>query len=732
MIDQWFKQDIDEILGEHTRMVVTDKGGNGQFLVDSLHTGYTVITAGNDTEELHARYIAEKDDADKNVVFYFTQGKDNLRFLYEYAETGGCIVLDDMEQYVNDKVWQHLKENPKVDSKVLVLAARLSFGKDEKWWKKVVEGLEDPFNIQKNILLFLANPTAYKNKEKEVWALLVEKLCALSGLTYNGQSAETLASELMNVLFNRLVDNSLQGELLDLYTSLTNRIDMQHVIDEALNSWQLPKDADFRKANASHCFAKLDEAMMRSLAKAINDGASTDDYAAYIAKRLSNHVADAYKPSWLKDIQILITFSTDGLSSVSDINSLAVWYRDRFTPLDAAMRHLYQVWLSEKDVIRPLQFLYEQYEKELLDKWFAYSDSYHPNQQGFIADKLNAAGRVAVIVGDGLRLSIAETVRRNYPNKSVKIEPDLLLAALPSVTENGMSALYGCEQQTTMAQERIDNLKKQVDGVEVMMLDDLNDSVTARKLVLRFGDIDQVGEKKQLNALKDISKYEQLLTEKIEQLLKMGFDHVWLTTDHGFVLTGILDEADKQPVPAQPVRKVEERFILADSPLRGEKLIERHDTFFDTKYQYYAKTDKPFRSVGSYGYAHGGFTPQECVIPAYDFTSEAVDNLVSVHILNKKDLTDVAGTTFVVKLRAEGDASNLFGSERKVKVIVYENDKAVQTSPTINARTGQDIVELEFDMVDNGKVVVVDATTKEQLDSTPLRKSDARDLDGLF
>lgn len=180
------------------------------------------------------------------------------------------------------------------------------------------------------------------------------------------------------------------------------------------------------------------------------------------------------------------------------------------------------------------------------------------------------------------------------------------------------------------------------------------------------------------------------------------------------------------------MQKIEERFILADEPINDDRLIERQDDFFGSKYQYYARTDRPFRTTGSYGYAHGGFTPQECVLPAYDFYTEGTDNQMTVTISNKSELADVTGDTFAVKLKAEGDASNIFASNRKIKVIVYAGSKQTQKSSTIDIKTSKDIEPLEFDVDDNDKVVVIDAETKEQLDSAVIKKSSARDLGGLL
>lgn len=731
MIDKWFRQDIEAPFKEHKRVVVTDKGGNGRFLVNTLHD-CIVIEAGNELEELHARYDAEKNYAGKPVVFYATMGQDRLCYLLEYAETGGIVSLDNLPQYITNKIWEHLHENPKVDGAKLVTAAKLSKGNDEIWWRKVAEGLEEPFSVHENLISFLLNPTAYKERGEDIYRLLIEKIGELTGIADTGQSPDVLASSLMKNVFDKLLDNKLNGPLSKLYDSLTKMSNTRQVMRDAMTDYKLPNDVDFRKVSPDHCFAKIDESMMRDLAKALNDGESTTEYIDYLSSRLRSNKAIDYKPNWLKDVQLVLTFSAAGIKELSSLDDCAIYYRDHFANLDAAMRHIFVAWLNNPFVLRPVQYLYEQYEKELLDKWFTFADQYHANQYEFIEKALSKSGRAAVIVGDGLRLSIVETVRRNFRNKNVKVEPNMLYAALPSVTENGMSELYSCHPKTQNAEERRKYLSDLIDGVEILDADALNDSVTAQKLVLLFSDIDQLGEKKQLGALKDIDQYEKILHDKILSLIEMGYQHVYVTSDHGFVLTGILDEADKQPVPNQPVRKVEERFILADGPVNDNKLIGRQDDFFGYKHQYYAKTDRPFRTTGSYGYAHGGFTPQECVIPAYDFHVEDTGNQLKVSISNKGELADVAGDSFYVKLQTEGDATNVFASSRKIKVVVFSGSKQAQKSPTIEVQAGKSVQPIEFDVDENDKVVVIDAETKEQLDSASIKKSSARDLGGLL
>ena len=248
-----------------------------------------------------------------------------------------------------------------------------------------------------------------------------------------------------------------------------------------------------------------------------------------------------------------------------------------------------------------------------------------------------------------------------------------------------------------------------------------------------FGDIDQVGEKKQLAALKDINGYEKEIADKIDILLSMGYNKVYVTADHGFVITGILDEADKISVPHGDIKKLEERFCLTNACLLDSKgLVERQDDFCGSAYQYYALSDKPFCSKGTYGYSHGGFTPQECIIPIYEFGQDATAEALHVSIANKKDLQAVAGQYFKLKLQAESSA-DVFKQERRMEIHFFEGGKELSIQ-IVTIRQGQLLDNNEFVMPASGKakVVLVDASTKEQIDYCEVKGSSARDLDDLF
>ena len=112
MIDKWFVNDINEVLGQQGRVVVTDAKGEGKFLLDFLPHDIVLLEVGDtELDEIKAKYEAEAHHAGEPVVFYLHRPKDSLTFLLEYAEIEGCIVLDDMESYTFCHQLFHLSQH---------------------------------------------------------------------------------------------------------------------------------------------------------------------------------------------------------------------------------------------------------------------------------------------------------------------------------------------------------------------------------------------------------------------------------------------------------------------------------------------------------------------------------------------------------------------------------------------------------------------------------------------
>lgn len=734
MINKWFNEDIAKVLNNNNRIVIIDSQQEGKFLLQNLCAEYTIYKATDAWSELEAKYNAEKNEPSGKVVFYTTIKKDQLTFLMEYAQTNGFIDLSDIEGYIKLKLFEYLKINISLSKNELMLAAKLSHDKDENWWKGVINGIIKPLDISDLLLQFLVAPEEVKSKmETEIWDVFEKEIYSMIDKPAVSQKPAAFAKETTNAIFNGLLQNSISTELKDIYLKWVDSNLYKETLKYYISNYQINKNISILNIDIDHCFIELDTRLAKEISKTIEDNESCDKYVNYLNDRINSKHASSYKASWLEDISYLLSYETEKLHTISSMKDFCDFYQKNFAKLDTALRKLYVAFHHEEKVLRPIQHYYEQQNAALLDKWFSLTDNYQETQKGIVTNAFNENGRIAVIVCDGLRLEIAEIIANRINKKTaIEIKRDLSLAVLPSITENGMSALYGLDEVVANAQTRFNQLKQEYPELKVIQLDTLNNSITDKHLILLFGDIDQVGEKKQLAGLKDIDLYEEQLEQKIEMLLTMGYDNVYLSTDHGFVITGILDEADKVPAPKGVINKTEERYILTNDPLDCDQFIEIKSNYQNSSYQYYAKTDKPFVTKGSYGYSHGGFTPQECIIPNYKFClKNKEDNKFNVQIKNKTDLQEVTGNFFKVKIGGKGDSNNLFEASRKVKVLLYNANKT-PNSTIINLNANQ-TVEMEYELTDNNcKIVIIDALTTEQLDSCEVKKSSARDLGGLF
>lgn len=733
MIEQWFKQDIESHLVKGKRAVVCDANGDGAFLLGRLKQVATVFVVSKPIEEIQYRYEAEKHYTDKNVVFYATMPKSQLTFLQEYAQVDGLVDLTDLDTYIKGHLFAETGVNATISKAELIMAAKLSMGKDLNWWKGVATGITRAFDMQDCLFDFVCDPENYLNTlDLSVRDLFVDELYKTIRKPKVKQTNAVMAKEVMTTIFDGLASNNISDFLFDIYKDLADKTSVKPVMAEYLNDYTVSVATSPLTAHPDHPFDALDDKLMLMLSDAIKNDTDTSACLHAISRRINSKNALSYKAEWLKDLLSIFQYSSPAFHKATTLSDFAILYQNGFAKIDNAMRTIYVAWLNKPDVLRPIQYYYEQLSKAMLDKWFMLVKDYQPTQNSLVVNALQKNGRVAVIVGDGLRLEIAEEVASLCKTKDSKYDNTTAFAMLPSVTENGMSALYGCNGVEHSAQNRFATLKTYVPETVVMALDALNDSVTAEKLVLTFGDIDQIGEKKQLTGLKDICNYTALLVASIKQLLAMGYNRVYLTADHGFVITGILDEADKIPVPSGLEMKVGERFVLSNDQLHDSSLIERIDRFDGYAYQYYARTDKPFVSRGSYGYAHGGLTPQECIIPMYCFSKDNGQEGCTVCISNKNDLKSVTGSYFTAKIKAIGDSSTLFSSSRKIKLQLFDSH-GKSTSATIHTINAGDTLTQEFEIPSTPcKLVITDKDTTEQLDSCEIGKSSVRDIDDLF
>jgi hypothetical protein len=410
------------------------------------------------------------------------------------------------------------------------------------------------------------------------------------------------------------------------------------------------------------------------------------------------------------------------------------YYTIEFSTVENSMRRLISYFVNDASVVKPLQEHYDRLNDDLLKEWFSHLDEYKTNQNGYLVNLFNnTAGKIAVIVGDGVRYEVAESVAQQLDSEIV-IEKKSMFAGLPSETEHNMSLLYSSSQEIIPVQkEREKNLLKETGkDITFMKLEDVNSETDANLLVLTYKDIDDAGEKMQQGALKLFDEFEKILVEKITLLLHLGYDEVYLITDHGFVLTGILEESDKINPDVPGMKDVSERYIRSVEEPKNKDFIVIQSDYGDYSYVGFARSCRPFKSVGKYGYSHGGFTPQEVIIPNFIFRKEQY-NKMQVHITNKRELEEVSGDLLQVNVKALTLDNSIQSSMRKVRVVLYVDNLQKDASSIISMYPDkEEKVELSIGNADEGLIIVIDEVTKDQLDRTKVFKVQMRDLGGLF
>jgi len=746
MTDKWFLQDIEHQLLHRKRVVILDPKGQCAFLLPLLENkGYHLFkTDSNLTEhwqtvqeELLFRYEAETKYNEEPVIFYVTREQDKLSFLFDLCFTHGCLDLSNPTEWLKNKLFTHTGLQVNMDNPLLLTSAKLGMGKDLAWWKKILQNLEDLISVEDELLPFLHEPDIFlKNLDKEVKRLFEEKLFELIGQPYMSKPPKILATEVVNLLFDTLLANSVPDQLLklyykwvdsDTYNSSLNEYIAQYKIDSSVNVWA---------TNPNHCFTQIDQKSLKEITANLRDKSYISEKLVIIKERAKGQKVKRLIPVWWQDIITLLEFDSKPLTACTSFDKIVTFYVGSFSKVDRAIRNLYGVFLQEEAIIRPLQEFYENLNHELLQQWFEYASAYKSDQQGYLVDLFKTAKPgIAVIVGDGVRYEMADYVASSL-EKQFNVERNTMLADIPSETEHNMTALYVGNNEVFAIHKDREKKLSDLSGKDIAFIDmeALHYGSKAEYLVLTYKDIDNTGEKLQHGAIKLFSEFEKTIADNITLLLNMGYREVHLVTDHGFVLTGLLDEADKIDPRVSGKNKVSERFIRTVDQQTNPNWICFDKKYEDFNYVVVAKNHRPFKSKGVYGFSHGGFTPQEIIIPKFVF-SKVKDTTtgLEIKIANKSELNDVAGTIFALKMETSKAKTDLFSSNRRVQILLFANGKQYSTSSIYTLNAG-DTHNVEFSFNGNETVLasVIDAESQEQLDSVTIKKSNARDLGGLF
>ena len=745
MIDNWFKKDLEIIFSDHPIAVFVDESKESEFLLNELASFYSIQKVQNELEELYAKYLIEK-NVNKALKFliYTNTPKDQLKFIREYCETNGCIEIKYLEHYIKKKVNQHLNLNINLPKEELISAAKISIGKDQTYWMDLShKGSSEIFDLEKELLPFLDDPLALVKKyDQSTRELFFKKISELIGQTYIEKPPKTLAADVVNHLLDGLYNNNPNQTLLRVYYNWLDSMSSQRSFKNYLDKYKPKSQRDIFNIHPAHPFISIDELWLKDLGENLYDQHYVINFLPKINERISNKAAKNIGIEFWTYIKVLLEFDEKNINQLASLSECISFYTQHFYKLDNAIRKLYTRYLNQKPIIRPLQDYYKNLISLFLDKWFKYIDEYKSDQTGLIQKIIEKnSGKTAIIIGDGISYEfskdILSRVSKQYRVTDVN---NFVLAGLPTETENNMSQLYvdsGMVLSTKQEREKYLSSINNSKSMAFIDLENINElHVNENILICSCKDPDKLGETYQQKALKYFDSIADLYAGKIEQLFKNGYRDVFLVTDHGFVLTGILENSDKIDVNfKQKIHKSERYIRTVDSQhIDTNLLMEKPLKYNEFNYCYFAKRLGPFKTPGVYGYSHGGISPQEAIIPYLHWSNNKAQNeMLQVSIANKNELKEVTGDFYAVKLKSKASTNSIFESERKVLLLFFENNKKVNESDIITILRDEEIKkEYQFGSHHLIELIVLDALTKEQLDKVTIKKSSARDLGGLL
>lgn len=575
MTDIWFKQDIEKQLQHRNRVVILDPREECAFLLPLLdNKGYHVLKTDSKKkerwetvkEELLLRHEAESKYKNESVIFYVTREMDKLSFLFDYCFTHGCLDLSSITEWLKKKLFANTGFQVQQDSRKLLLFAKLGMNKDINWWKKVIPEIEKPIQIEDELLPFLNDPETYLcSLDADIRAYIETLIFDMLGQPYMPKPPKTLASEVAYLLFDSLLANSVPDKLLNLYYKWVDSNMYSSSLQKYISQYKLDKSTNVWGVNPNHCFDQIDYKALQEITSNLRDMSYVKEKLIKMKERANSKKVEKLVPLWWQDVITLLEFDSKPLALCTSFEKIVSFYVASFSKVDRAIRNLYAGFLQDEAIIRPLQEYYDNLNHELLQHWFEYASAYKSDQQGYLLDLFKAAKPgIAVIVGDGLRYEIADYVASTL-GKQFKVQRNVMLADIPSETEHNMTALYVGNNEVLPIHKDREKKLAALTGKEItcMGMETQHYGSKSDYLVLSYKDIDSAGETLQQGAIKLFSEFEKTISEKIISLLNMGYREVHLVTDHGFVLTGLLDEADKIEPNAIGKIKVSERYIRA-------------------------------------------------------------------------------------------------------------------------------------------------------------------------
>ena len=739
MLDKWFIEDIKTGLKEADRFVIIDEQTKCDFLKDILENQglATIIEANSELDELRAKYTIEKEYQNKNVIVFTTIPLDKLKFLREYCETSDCLNITHLHRYIKQKVNEQIDYDLVFPADKIIALGRMSIGKKKDFWNRIINN-GDIFAVE-DILDFLNFPDkVFKSFSKEEQRLFCDYMSQHTPFSLENKPPQTIANEIATAVFNNLTNQNENLFLDNFYRKWIDSKKFEPVLKKYVAKYAVPDHVDVWKLSVSHPFKHVDESWLKQITEHISDLDWIKNKLPIIKQRAGQSIAKIIGIHFWKDIYQLFIYDSTHVNDISSLNDAIVHYQKYFYKVDKAIRHLYTTFMSEKSILRPIQEYYQQVLSLYLDKWFAFfADQYEENQTGLLKQIIeDHEPPISIIVGDAISYEVAQEIIHGIGSE-YKIQNGVICGNFPSETENNMGSLFTTAEDRWMLPDKREKLLLDETNQKIgfLNLDELSVAHKPGDYTLFYSrDVDQLSEKQNQTALKYYEKFIDDVQEKIATLFGCGNKKVFLISDHGFVLTGILEESDKININVPDGNK-SERYCVSKNKVSGlpNHVFEIQKRYKEYEYLYFSKCLNPFKTKGAYGFSHGGVCPQELLIPYLQIEKIADDyNQLEILIINKEELKSAVGDSYQIKIKAGPHAGDAFSSNRKIIIVFVKDKTEFNHSDIIQIDAEKEITrEFVFGEQNEFEIIIVDAESKVRLDTCKVKKQIARDLGGL-
>ena len=743
MLEKWFLEEIENKITLADRVVVVDENQKADFLFEHLKkiNNVEIFHVFSEIDELKTKYQIERNYSCKKVIIVSAVSLNKLKFMREYAETGECLHIKNLDRYIRQMVKEKINFDLDMPTEKVIALGKLSIGKGKEYWNRIK--IRGNVFTEEEILAFLAAPErSYKSFDQEVKKLFVDFMSEFTEYSLSNKPPDTIAKEIAAAIFVNLLYKNKNSFLDSLYKKWIDSKKYEPVLQRYIQEYQLPDQLNVWNVPIDHPFEDVDTKWLKELIQNINNKRWIEEKKDIFLKRAEQGITKTIGVEYWKDIFVLFNYNADRLNHIQNLQEAKKHYQEVFSEIDQAIRHIFTFFLNEKQTLRPFQEYYRNLVHQYLKKWFSFFKEQYQEKQTSLLKKIiiNNKPPLAVIIGDAISYEVAKEIHQKIKDDSssdYSFNLDAVCSDFPSVTDNNMSRLFGDSDK--IYEDRSQREKKLQERIkEKINFYDLNSISISHILndysIFYLADMDSISEKEGQNALKYYDTIITNVSEKIDCLFKCGYKKVWLVSDHGFVLTGILDEADKISLNVDDGKKYE-RFCLSKKKIDDipEHVLEFKKPYKEYDYIYFSTTLNPFKTTGPYGFSHGGITPQELLIPFLEIEKPKKEiNSLKIEITNKEELKNITGDIYPVKLKAGSSEGDMFSRDRKIIIVMVKEKEEFNQSDIINIHEEEEIVkEFNFKDYDEFEIVVLDAQTKTRLDYCNVKRNIARDLGGL-